>query len=150
MVVDEVGVMMTKLSVLCLLSIFWLEPDVVLHSSELQKRVAGVENRLEHPVSAAHSICELSSKDYTDYGLEALCLYGEDSALAGHWPLNPIVGRQIDDYTEYHYKQIGDPDGTALLIETGASGKYFDVRIARIHYCYAQRQINLCNVYHTH
>ncbi len=102
------------------------------------------------PNAHAHPSCELSGKDYTDYGLEALCLYGEDSALAGHWPLNPVVGRQIFSYTEYHNKEIGDPEGIASIIEIGGGDKYFDARIARIHYCYAQRQINLCDTYHSH
>jgi len=98
----------------------------------------------------AHPSCALSGSDYTDYGLEALCLYAQDSALAGHWPTNPIASRQVIDYTKYHSEQGGDRDGAALAIDTGEIGKYFDPRIARIHYCYAHQKKNLCDVYRTH
>lgn len=84
------------------------------------------------------------------FGTEALCLYAEDSALAGHWPSNPIAGREVADYTENHSEQVGDPDGAVQLMATGQLEKYFNPILARIHYCYVHRKINLCDVYRTH
>lgn len=99
------------------------------------------------PIANAHPSCEVVG---SDYGIEALCLYAEDSALAGHWPLSSIAGREVTDYTKYHSQKSFDRENAALLIDTGQLEKYFNPRLARIHYCYEHRKINLCDVYRTH
>lgn len=110
--------------------------------------VAALVVAVSVPNANAHTSCEISGSDYTDYGLEALCLYAEDSALAGHWPSNPIASRQVIDYTKYHSDQVGGE--ASLMIDTGQVTTYFNPRLARIHYCYAHQKKNLCDVYRTH
>jgi hypothetical protein len=84
--------------------------------------------------------CDLSDRDY---GIEALCLFADDSARAGHWPTNPVAGDAVSHYA------AAKSDDASLMIATGKLMDYFKPRIAEIRYCYSIKKIDLCSVYHT-
>lgn len=92
--------------------------------------------------------CSLPDK-YRDYGIEALCLFAEDSALAGHWPANPIVGDTVDNYVKVH-SEGADVSAVLAREETKHKVEYFRSRLDQIHDCYVTQKINICDVYRTH
>jgi hypothetical protein len=93
---------------------------------------------------SAKCMCHVFSGVGRDYRIEALCLFAEDSALAGEWPANPIAGDAVADYAKAH------SESAALAIGTGKRLEYFNSSLSKIHECYATYKINMCNTYHAH
>jgi hypothetical protein len=90
----------------------------------------------------AKCMCHVFSGVGRDYRIEALCLFAENSALAGKWPANPIAGDAVANYAKAH------SESAALAIGTGKRLEYFNSSLSKIHECYATYKINMCDTYH--
>jgi hypothetical protein len=79
--------------------------------------------------------------DSYDYGIEALCLFAEQSALRGSLTGNPLRLQVIGKYAE------AKDEAAHVAIETGHFVEYFEARVKVIHTCYTRKKRNICDVY---
>jgi hypothetical protein len=134
-----------KVSILTLIlasvATFTYSPNVNAHRYDIDDRIVCAKAILAgQPKSEKCKDVDRDNcgpSDYRDYGIEALCLFAEDSALAGHWPANPIAGDLVDNYAKAHIV------GSDLKLETDNKAEYFGPKLHQIHDCYTSHPSRL-------